>query len=183
MDGLIHDVRYALRVLRRRPWAAAIIFATIAIGVGANIAIFSFVNAILLKPLSYPTADRIVALWERSPSGQPNSMSTLNYLDYAASDIFEHVAATAVCCGPTMLSDGASPSPLAGLKVSAPYSRCLAQNRSSAGRSPRARISRPQPGGCLEPSPVGVTIWIGCGRHRPDHSARQRTIHVIGVMP
>src|SRR2546428_6375416 len=121
MDGFRHDVRYAVRVLRQQPWVTTVVLLTLALGIGANTAIFSFVNAILLKPLPYPNADRIVGVFERRPTGQSNSMSTLNYLDYAASDVFEHVAATTICCSPTMLSDGATPSPLAGLKVSAAY--------------------------------------------------------------
>jgi predicted permease len=121
VDGFLHDVRYATRILRQRPYVTSVILLTLALGIGANTAIFSFVNAILLKPLPYPTADRIVGLWERRPTGQSNSISTLNYLDYAASDVFEHVAATTICCSVTMLTDGATPTPLAGLKVSASY--------------------------------------------------------------
>ena len=123
VDALAADVRYAVRVLRGRPWVTTVVVLTLALGIGANTAIFSFIDAILLRPLPYPAADRIVGIFERRPTGQPNPMSTLNYLDYARqSTVFEQISATTICCGVTMLGgvDG-SAAPLAGLKVSASY--------------------------------------------------------------
>jgi putative ABC transport system permease protein len=116
-----HDLRYALRGLRRSPGAAAVILLTLALGIGVNTAIFSFVDAILLKPLPYPNADRIVGIWERRPSGQPNSMTTLNYLDYAGQNsTFERIAATTGCCALTILNGQPSVT-LFALHVSPPY--------------------------------------------------------------
>ena len=67
MHTLLQDVRYALRALGRSPALAFVIVASLAIGIGANTAIFSVVNALLLKPLPYPDPDRLVILWLRSP--------------------------------------------------------------------------------------------------------------------
>jgi putative ABC transport system permease protein len=120
VETVTHDLRYALRGLRRTPAVTAVILATLALGVGVNTAIFSFVDAVLLRPLPYPHADRIVGIWERRPSGEPNSMTTLNYLDYAASPVFERVAATTGCCGVTVL-DGNPPSTLIAPSVSPQY--------------------------------------------------------------
>ena len=64
---LIQDLRYALRGLRRNAGLTLVIVASLAIGIGANTAIFSVVNALLLKPLPYPDADRLAVLWLRSP--------------------------------------------------------------------------------------------------------------------
>jgi putative ABC transport system permease protein len=115
------DLRYAVRGLRRSPGVAVVILLTLALGIGVNTAIFSFVDAILLKPLPYPNADRIVGIWERRPSGQPNSMTTLNYLDYARqSTTFELMAATTGCCGLTILN-GEPPVSLFTLRVSPQY--------------------------------------------------------------
>jgi predicted permease len=67
MSTLLLDLRYALRALRRHPASTLVIIASLAIGIGANAAIFSVVNALLLKPLPYPDPDRLAALWLRSP--------------------------------------------------------------------------------------------------------------------
>ena len=83
MSALKHDVRYALRALRNSPGFAAVAIVTIALAVGSNTAIFSFVNGMVLHPLPYPDADRIVRVLERRPDGGLNSVSTLNYLDWA----------------------------------------------------------------------------------------------------
>src|SRR5580765_7861806 len=63
----MNDIRYAIRTLRRSAGLTLVIVASLAIGIGANTAVFSVVNALLLKPLPYPDPDRLVILWLRSP--------------------------------------------------------------------------------------------------------------------
>src|SRR6201989_2037522 len=67
MNTFLQDVRYALRALRRSAGLTIVIIASLAIGIGANTAIFSVVNALLLKPLPYPEPERLAVLWLRSP--------------------------------------------------------------------------------------------------------------------
>src|SRR3954462_8138089 len=67
MTALLQDIRYAVRTLRRTAALSLVIVASLAIGIGANTAIFSVVNALLLKPLPYPDPDRLAVLWLRSP--------------------------------------------------------------------------------------------------------------------
>src|SRR4051794_17853919 len=67
MTALLQDIRYAVRTLRRTASLSLVIVASLAIGIGANTAIFSVVNALLLKPLPYPEPDRLAVLWLRSP--------------------------------------------------------------------------------------------------------------------
>ena len=67
MGAFFQDVRYAIRTLRRSWGLTLVIVASLAIGIGANSAIFSVVNGLLLKPFPYPDADRLAVLWLRSP--------------------------------------------------------------------------------------------------------------------
>jgi putative ABC transport system permease protein len=93
VGALRHDLRYALRALRNSPGFSAIAIVTIALAVGSNTAIFSFVNGFVLNPLPYSDAERIVRVLERRPDGGLNSVSTLNYLDWAEqSSVFEFIS-------------------------------------------------------------------------------------------
>jgi putative ABC transport system permease protein len=76
------DVRYAWRTFVKNPAFTLFAMLTLALGLGANVAIFSFVDGLLLKPLSYPEPDRIVQIWEKPPRGLRNSVSALNFLDW-----------------------------------------------------------------------------------------------------
>jgi putative ABC transport system permease protein len=93
VSALEHDLRYALRALRNSPGFAAVAIITIALAVGSNTALFSFVNGMVLNPLPWPDADRIVRVLERRPDGGLNSVSTLNYLDWAEQNtVFEAIS-------------------------------------------------------------------------------------------
>ena len=78
------DVRYGLRVLRRNPVFAAVAVATLALGIGANTALFSVVDGVLLNPLPYPDADRLVTLHESKPNFAAGSVSYPNFRDWQA---------------------------------------------------------------------------------------------------
>ena len=64
------DLKYAARTLRQSPFFSAIVVLTLALGVGATTAIFSVADALLLTPLPYRDADRLVALWQRAPDSK-----------------------------------------------------------------------------------------------------------------
>src|SRR5262249_23698797 len=67
MNPWLQDVRYASRMLRKNAGLTLVILASLAIGIGANSAIFSVVDALLLRPLPYPHPDRLAAVWLHSP--------------------------------------------------------------------------------------------------------------------
>jgi putative ABC transport system permease protein len=82
-------------MLRKQPGFSAIAIVTLALGIGANTAIFSIVNAVLLRPLPYPDADRIMVLNESSGPGQDYSVALPDYFDWRNDNtVFEHLAAT-----------------------------------------------------------------------------------------
>ena len=82
IETLIQDVRFGGRILRKNPGFATVAVLTLAMGIGANTAIFSVVNAVLLQPLPYPGADRLVSLCERGPDGSAGPISYPNFTDW-----------------------------------------------------------------------------------------------------
>ena len=82
MNQLGKDMRFGLRMIRKSPGFAAAAILTLALGIGGTTAIFSFVDAVLRKPLPFPGADQILNVWEKPPGGERNGISTLNFLDW-----------------------------------------------------------------------------------------------------
>src|SRR5436305_2431798 len=77
-----HDLRYAVRTLARTPGFTATAVAALALGIGANTAIFSVVNKVLLEPLPYPDPDRLVQLMTTSPIGDAAVVSIPKYITW-----------------------------------------------------------------------------------------------------
>jgi putative ABC transport system permease protein len=120
LDTLWRDIRYGGRAVIAQPGFSVVAIATLAIAIGANTAIFSFVDGALLKPLPYRDPDSIVMLWEKTPSGDRNGISTLNFLDWKEQNtVFEHIAA--VSGAPFTLTGDGDPQQFAGRTVSASY--------------------------------------------------------------
>jgi putative ABC transport system permease protein len=94
VETFLQDFRYAVRVLRREPGFTFFAVLTIALALGANAAIFSLVDGVLLKSAGYPEPERIVQIWEKPPGGGRNGIAPANYLDWTRqSTSFESMAA------------------------------------------------------------------------------------------
>jgi len=74
ISSFFNDLRFGLRMIRKSPGFATVAILTLALSIGANTAIFSFVNGVILKSLPYPEADRIVNVWEKPPQGERNGI-------------------------------------------------------------------------------------------------------------
>jgi hypothetical protein len=83
------DLRQALRMLVKRPAFTLVACLTLGLGIGANTAIFSVVNGVLLRPLPYPDPDRIVRIWELSSRGGRMDLSHPNFLDWKRATSFD----------------------------------------------------------------------------------------------
>jgi len=123
IETFFQDLRYATRVLRRDPGFTFFAVLTIALALGANAAIFSLVDGVLLKSVGYPEPERIVQLWEKHPSGGRNGIAPANYIDWTKqSRSFESMAAqTGAAMSYLARESGGVPISLRAGVVSAPY--------------------------------------------------------------
>jgi len=125
LDILSRDVSYAVRMFRRRPALALATVMTLALGIGANTAIFSVVNGVLLSPLPYPDADRLVTIQEDQAGDEPG---TTGYFSFdtlrARQQSFERVAAMGGWSA-VLRADGQDTGRVNGVRVTWEYFRTL----------------------------------------------------------
>jgi putative ABC transport system permease protein len=179
------NFRLALRQLTKNPAFSAVAILTLALGIGANTAIFSIVNAVLLRPLPYADADRIMVLNESSGPGQDYSVAFPDYLDWQKDNtVFEHLAATHKESRNLSGIPGRDPERISGAAVTRNFfsviglgpeiGRTFTEDEDKAGAPPVVVISD--------------RLWRRAFNADPAVLGRSITLHdqnytVIGVMP
>jgi len=183
LSDLWQDIRYAARMLRKNPGFAAVVVITLALGIGANSAIFSFVNAVILNPLPFPDSDRLVVISQTNPEGREISVSLLNFQDWQArSRSFEQLGG--VCFTTFNLTGVDTPQHLAGQAVTLNYFSIL-------GVQPQlGRIFSPEEDkfGAARIALISDSLWRRAFGADPNILGRSikldsDTVTVIGVMP
>jgi putative ABC transport system permease protein len=118
MGTFRHDLIYALRMLRKNPWTSVAAIVALALGIGANTAIFSVINGTLLKPLPFPESDRIVLMQRSFPGGNTSSVSIPRYQYWRdQSESFQSYAAYDVLGNGMNLTGDGPPERIVGFRV------------------------------------------------------------------
>jgi putative ABC transport system permease protein len=137
MENMLQDIRYGFRTLGRAPGFTTVVVIVLALGIGANTAIFTVVNAVLLRSLPYPDSDQLVMLWETNPRFQIG-IDTLpvtagDFVDWKEqNDVFEHVSAFGA--RRFNLTGGGEPEQIGGVSVSANFFRLMGLEPTSSAQ-------------------------------------------------
>ncbi|HJQ25192.1 MAG TPA: ABC transporter permease [Blastocatellia bacterium] len=187
MKVVIQDLRYGLRVLLKRPGFTLVAVITLALGIGANTTIFSFVNAILLRPLPYKNAEQLVVPVSLNPAlfSGDSSITYADYLDWKNAGIFAHVAALDLLSEADLTGGNAEPERVRVAAVSEDYFSVMGSGALLGRTFVDDDYSQPGPARALiisyglwqrrfgsDPSIINQKIYLN-GRPYP----------VVGVMP
>jgi putative ABC transport system permease protein len=185
VQGFLQDLRFALRGLLRRPGFALVVVLTLALGIGANTAIFGIVYGVLLRPLTYAQADQLVRLWRHMPE-QGVDRGPVSPQDFLAWREQSRVLASLAAFAPSFatLTGGDEPRELRDVRVSADLFRLLGV-RPASGRGFLPGEDRP---GAAPVAVVSDGLW-----HRVFHARRDLlgasilldgvSYRVVGIMP
>jgi len=166
METLLRDIRYGVRSLLKRPGFTAIAVITLALGIGANTAIFSVVNAVLLRPLPYVEADQLVVPWGTRTNAQDRTnVSYPDFVDWQAqTKTLDHIAAYN-SAGALLREGDADPQVISGAAVSADLFQLL-KVTPVLGRS----FTRAEDQANAAPVIVlGYELWQKRFQRRPEH--------------
>ncbi len=181
----MNDLRFAFRQLRKSPGFTLVAVLTLALGIGANTAIFSVINAVLLRPLPYPQADRIVTLCESTAAQPEISISWPNFLDWKKeSTVFEVLAVGRRESFNLSGVEGRGPERVSGFVVTAEFFKAVGMNP-QIGRA--FSEAEDKPGG-ERLAVISDALWLRAFNRDPSVLGRSINLHnqlytVLGVMP
>src|SRR5262245_55716505 len=184
MRSLASDLRYAVRVILKNPRFSLVAISALALGIAANAAIFSVVNGVLLRPLSYPDPDRLVQVCRQYQSGPSCATSIPKFMAWRRAPAFEAIAAYDFA-GPGMnLGNDDRPEQVKGIHVSADYFRVFGV-QPLLGRGFSAEEDRP---GGPHVVVLSYRTWISRFGGDPHITSRAISINgdphvVVGVLP
>jgi putative ABC transport system permease protein len=178
MDAFFKDLKQSLRMLRQSPGFTIAAVAALALGIGANTAIFSVINTVLLKPLTYPDPDRIVQFILTSPGGSgPGASVTKFNVWLQQTGVFQEIAGYDQGGGGINLTGGAYPEQIVGVHVTSAYFKLFGA-RIQLGRTFTDQEDRPRAGHFVvlsnglwrrrfgaDPRIVGQSIYLGGEPH------------------
>jgi predicted permease len=183
MEQLWQDIRYAVRTLMKQPTFALTAIFTLALGLGANAAIFGVVNSVLLRPLPFPAPDALVVVWGRYPEFGRTSTSAPDYRDWRDGiAAFEHLSAFVPAS--FNLSGPGEPEQVHGARVTANFFQALGV----APASGRTFVAGEDRDGAPDLAVIGDGLWRR--RFSADPAIVGRTVQindrphtVAGIMP
>ena len=183
MSAFLHDLRFAFRAFRKYPGYTCAALVTLALGIGANTAIYSVIDGVLLHPIPFPEPDRLVALYQTGPHSNKNAVTYPNLLDWQRSaQSFEALAGMRT--DGFTLTGGKEPEPVTAMMVSAEFFSVL-RVQPLAGRAfTKQEDQRGAPGVIM----LGEDFWKR--RFGVDHGVigkrmvlNDRDYTVIGIVP
>ena len=178
VSGFARDLAHALRALARSPGFALSVVLSLAIGIGANAAVFSVASALLLRPLPYADAERLVILWNRSPGLgiAEDWFSTAQYFDVQAGHSGFEELAIAIGANYNLTGDGA-PERVGTIRASANLLPMLGA-RAAHGRLFGPQDATPGTGGTavLAPRDLAAPLRRRSGRRRPLAGPERRAV-------
>ncbi|HVG32956.1 MAG TPA: ABC transporter permease [Pyrinomonadaceae bacterium] len=184
MGILLQDLRYGVRMLLKRPGFTLVAVLTLALGISANTAIFSVVNAVVLRPLPFAEPDRLVQVWETMPGNDKRWVAPGNFVDWQKQNqVFEEIAGYS-SAAVNMTGEGLEPERLTGAAITANLFQTLGV-APLIGRSPVAEDLQQRDGRVVV---LSHGLWqrrFGSDTNVAGRSLRldEKSYTIIGVMP
>src|SRR2546429_1409300 len=185
METIFNDIRYGLRSARKRPGFTMVALITLALGIGANTAIFSLINAVLIRPLPFRDPDRLVWTWGNTRNGTNRaSVSPLDFLDYRQRNrTFEEFAAMISVPLSANLTGGGEPERLSAAGVTGNYFQALGVQPALG----RTFVAENETAGRDQVAVLGYALWqkrVGgdTGIVNRRITLDDKSFEVIGVM-